>query len=184
MTLIFTSIWVGVSVLWDREFGFMKEILVAPISRISIVLGKALGGSTCAMIQGILLLLFGFLINVHIGIFQFILCLPVMFLISFGLVTIGLTIASLMDSFEGFNMIMSFIIMPMFFLSGALFPLKNVPVWLKILSIIDPLTYGVDTLRYIIDGISVFPVILNVLVLICFAILITFFGSLAFSKRE
>jgi ABC-2 type transport system permease protein len=138
MTLLFTSIFVGISVIWDRKFGFMKEILVAPISRVSIILGKALGGSTCAMIQGTLLLLFGFIIKVHLSIFSFILCLPIMFLISFGLVTTGFTIASLMDSLEGFNMIMSFVIMPMFFLSGALFPLKNVPSWLRSLSVVDP----------------------------------------------
>ena len=153
-TLLFTSMFMGISVLWDREFGFMKEILVAPISRTSVFLGKMIGDSTDAVIQGIIVFVLGLLLGIKLNIFTFLELLPIMLLITFGLVSIGLTLASFMGSLEGFGTIQSFINLPLFFLSGALFPLRgaSIPTWLQIASRLNPLTYGVDALRNVILG--------------------------------
>jgi len=140
MTLLFTSVFSGVSVIWDREFGFLKEILVAPVSRTTIVLGKALGSGTSALIQGTLLLPLSYLVGVHLPPLSILILIPTMVLISIGLVSVGLLIASLMTSMEGFNFIMSLVIMPMFFTSGALFPLTSAPAWLRYFSYINPMT--------------------------------------------
>ena len=186
MTLLFTSVWAGVSVIWDREFGFLKEILVAPVSRISIVIGKALGGGTSALLQGLILLPLSPLVGVHLGPYSFLLLLPIMILISVGLVSLGLTIASLLESMEGFSLIMSLVIMPMFFLSGALFPLTSSPDWLQVLSYMNPLSYGVDVLRWaILSGHDSFlPVYIEILVLVGFAALMISICSYTFSIKK
>ena len=121
--------------------------MVAPVSRTSIVIGKALGSGTSALIQGSILLPLSFLVGVHLSPLSYIILLPTMVLISIGLVCIGLLIASIITSMEGFNFIMSLVIMPMFFTSGALFPLTSAPDWLRGFSYVNPLTYGVDVLR-------------------------------------
>lgn len=184
MTLLFTSMRSGISVIWDREFGFLKEILVAPISRTSIVLGKALGGATTAIIQSTMLLLLSFIVGVHISPLDFVLIMPVMLLISLGFDGFGLFIASIIDSFEGFQTIMSFIIMPTFFLSGALFPLTNAPSWLKTLSLLNPLTYGVDAIRGIILSEGQFPILYDVLVLLVFSSFVLFITSWIFAIKK
>jgi len=140
----------GISVIWDKEFGFMKEILVAPISRFSIFLGKMFGDSTDALIQGTIVIFLGLALGMQIDPISFLTCLPVMLLITFGLVSIGLTIASFMGSLESFGAIQSFINLPLFFLSGALFPIQNLPDWMQTASKVNPLTYGVDALRNIL----------------------------------
>jgi ABC-2 type transport system permease protein len=121
-TLLFTSMFMGISVIWDKEFGFMKEILVAPISRFSIFIGKMFGDSTAAMLQGVIVFAFGFLLGIPFNPVTLLAALPVMLLITFGLVSIGLIIASFMGSLENFGAIQTFINLPLFFLSGALFP--------------------------------------------------------------
>ena len=148
-TLLFTSMFMGISVIWDRDFGFLKEILVAPISRFSLFLGKMIGDSTDAVIQGVIVFALGMLLGISVDPLAFLISLPIMLLITFGLVSIGLTIASFMGSLESFGAIQTFINLPIFFLSGALFPLsgplaENVPAWLPTVSTFDPLTYGVD----------------------------------------
>ena len=184
MTLLFTSMRSGISIIWDREFGFLKEILVAPISRTSIVLGKAMGGARNAIIQGTMLLLLSFVVGVHVTPLDFIIILPVMLLISLGFDGFGLFIASIIDSFEGFQTIMSFIIMPTFFLSGALFPLTNAPEWLRTLSLLNPLTYGVDAIRGIILNEGQFPVYYDVVVLIGFSGFVLFITSWIFNIKK
>ena len=171
MTLLFTSVFSGVSVIWDREFGFLKEIMVAPVSRPSIVIGKALGSGTSALIQGTILLPLSFLVGVHLSPLSFVILLPTMVLISIGLVSVGLLMASLMTSMEGFNFIMSLVIMPMFFTSGALFPLTSAPAWLRDFSYINPLTYGVDVLRWAAfsGADSILPIYIEFLILLLFA---------------
>ena len=171
MTLLFTSVFSGVSVIWDREFGFLKEILVAPVSRASIVIGKALGSGTSALIQGFILLPLSFLVGVHLSPVSFLILIPTMVLISIGLVCIGLLIASMITSMEGFNFIMSLVIMPMFFTSGALFPLSSAPAWLRNFSYVNPLTYGVDVLHWGTFGeaSSVLPIYAEYLILALFA---------------
>jgi len=186
MTLLFTSVWSGVSVIWDREFGFLKEILVAPVSRSSIVIGKALGGGTSALLQGFILLPLAPLVGVHLNPGSFLLLLPLMILISVGLVGIGLLIASLIESMEGFNLIMSLVIMPMFFLSGALFPLTSSPDWLQLASYLDPLAYGVDVLRWASFGVSnsFLPVYVEILILVGFAAAMISICSYTFSVKK
>lgn len=177
MTLLFTSIFSGVSVIWDRQFGFLKELLVAPISRTSIVLGKVFGGSTVSMVTAFIMLV----VMVFAGIINFsvmiLLSIVFMSLISMSFVSMGLILASKMKSMEGFQMIMSFLIMPIFFLSGALFPLENTPGWMQVASYFDPLTYGVDGLRGALIGRGLFPIALDLALLM--AITVTFIAIAA-----
>jgi ABC-2 type transport system permease protein len=188
-TLLFTSMFMGISVIWDREFGFMKEIMVAPISRVSIFLGKMLGDSTDAVVQGIIVFLLGFLLGFRLDVIVFLEVLPIMLLITFGLVSIGLTIASFMESLESFGVIQSFINLPLFFLSGALFPVRgeSVPVWLSTVSNFNPLTYGVDALRTIIlggDWQPLYPLYYSLAIICVFDVMMIVIGTYAFSRRK
>ncbi len=186
MTLLFTSVFSGISVIWDREFGFLKEILVAPVSRTSIVIGKALGSGTSALIQGSILLPLSFLVGVHLSPLSFLILIPTMVLISIGLVCIGLLIASMITSMEGFNLIMSLVIMPMFFTSGALFPLTSAPGWLRGFSYVNPLTYGVDALRWAtFSGTnSLLPIYVEFIILALFATAMIAVCSYTFNIRK
>lgn len=184
MTVLFSSLFSGVSVITDRQYGFLKEMFVAPISRSSIVFGKALGASTTAMIQGTIILLLAFILNIHLTLLTFIATLIIMIIMSLGLVGIGLFISAFMDSMEGFNLIMNFVVMPMFFLSGALFPITGLPEWLKSAVYINPLTYGVDALRYAVLGISSIPIYVDMIVIIVFATVMIVSSAYAFTKRE
>jgi ABC-2 type transport system permease protein len=186
MTLLFTSVFSGVSIIWDREFGFLKEILVAPVSRAAIVIGKALGSGTSALIQGTILLPLSYLVGVHLSAVSLVILLPTMVLISIGLVSVGLLIASLMTSLEGFNFIMSLVIMPMFFTSGALFPLTSAPVWLRDFSYINPLTYGVDVLRWasFSGSNTLLPIYVEFVILILFATAMIAACSYTFGLRK
>ncbi len=182
MIILFTSMFSGLSVIWDRQFGFLKEILVAPVSRTCIMLGKTLGGATVALINALLMLLLAAAIgavSIGLGVFP---ALLFMLLTAVCFVSIGLIIASRMRSMEGFQMIMSFIIMPIFFLSGALFPLSNAPAWMRYASYFDPLTYGVDGLRASLVGVNFLPVWVDFTALACFSVLLLMIGSYVFSK--
>ncbi len=185
--MLFTAMFMGVSVIWDREFGFLKEILVSPVSRPSIFLGKMLGVSTDVMLQGIIIFPFAFLIGASIDLSIFVQALPIMLLITVGLTCIGLTFASLLKSFEGFGLIQTFINLPMFFLSGALFPLSNVPQWLLWVSYANPLTYGVDALRTVMMGgawVPLFPMYANIGILLAFDAMMFTVGIYAFGRTE
>jgi ABC-2 type transport system permease protein len=186
-TLLFTSMFMGISVIWDRQFGFLKEILVAPISRVSIFTGKMLGVSTDSMIQGLIVLMLGFVIGVNITLSTVIAVLPLMLLVTLGMVCIGLTLASFMNSLESYGTIMTFVNLPMFLLSGALFPVNNLSSWLKWVVYINPLTYGVDALRAVILGgtyISPFSIQVDVLYLFIFDAVMILVGTYAFSLRK
>jgi ABC-2 type transport system permease protein len=188
-TLLFTSMFMGISVIWDREFGFLKEILVAPISHLSVFLGKMLGDSTDAVIQGIIVFVLGLLLGITLNPLIFLEALPVMILITFGLVGVGLTVASFIESLESFGVIQSFINLPLFFLSGAVFPIgTTVPPWLQIASKLDPLTYGVNALRTIVLGDEWLPthppVYFNLLIVCIFDVVMMTIGTLAFSRRK
>lgn len=188
-TLLFTSMFMGISVIWDKEFGFMKEILVAPVSRFSIFLGKMVGDSTDALIQGIIVLFLGLAIGIGVDPITFIAAIPVMLLITFGLVSVGLTIASIMGSLESFGAIQSFINLPMFFLSGALFQVQSLPSWMQDIAKLDPLTYGVDALRNIILGgawqpYQLQPLIVDLAVIGVFDLLMIAIGTWAFSRMK
>ena len=185
MVMLFTSIFSGISIIWDRQFGFLKEILVAPVSRTSIVLGKTVGGATVALISGLIMFVIATLLGViklSTGLVALPLAIIFMFLTAVTFVSLGLAMASRMKSMEGFQMIMSFIVMPIFFLSGALFPIQNTPQWMQTASIFDPLSYGVDGLRGAFVGASIFPLWLDLAGLFIFAAIFVMVGSYAFKK--
>ncbi len=184
MNLIFAAMQSTVSIIWDREFGFLKEVLVAPIPRTSIVLGKTLSGSTVALIEGLFVLAFAPVIKINISPARLLLLLPLMFLIAFACTSLGIVIAARMTSFEGFGVISNFVIMPMFFLSGAMFPINNLPSWINLFVRLNPLTYGVDLLRRVILGIEVFPLPLDFLCLIIFAAVMLSIGVFEFNRRS
>ncbi len=184
MTVLFTSIFSAVSIVWDREFGFLKEVLVAPVSRWSIVIGKALGGSTVAMLQGCLIFLLAPAVGIRISIPVIIYTLPTMFLIALSMTSLGILIAARMKEMEGFQMIVNFIIMPIFFLSGALFPLDRLPKWLSILTRIDPLTYGVDLLRGIIIDVHAFPLPMDLAVVLLFTVIMEAIAVIEFGMSD
>jgi ABC-2 type transport system permease protein len=155
MAVLFAAMESSISVVSDREFGFLHEMLVAPVSRASIVLGKTLGGSTVAMVQGALILVFAPFIGISLNVGLVITLMLEMLVLAFSTASLGILIASLMQSMESYHMVQQFILMPMFFLSGAFFPLNNIPGWLAFLSRLDPVTYGVDPLRQaIISGMN------------------------------
>jgi ABC-2 type transport system permease protein len=192
-TLLFTSMFMGISVIWDKEFGFMKEILVAPISRFSLFLGKMVGDSTDAFIQGIIVFVIGIGLGIPIDPVTFLLALPIMVLITFGLVSIGLTIASFMGSLESFGAIQTFINLPLFFLSGAIFPLKgpgiSLPSWLTVASAVNPLTYGVDALRNVTLGgawvtLQIQPLWVDLGVVALFDLIMIGIGTWAFTRMK
>lgn len=149
MTILFASIFSTISIVWDREFGFLREILVAPISRLSIVFGKALSGTVLSTIQVMMILLLFPFIGLKLTFSQILITILISIPVSFGITSLGIFIASLLESFESFNVVMNFIIMPMFFLSGAMYPVNLLPPVLKMAALINPLTYGIDAMRNI-----------------------------------
>jgi ABC-2 type transport system permease protein len=186
-TLLFTAMFMGISVIWDKQFGFMKEILVAPISRLSIYIGKMLGVGTSSMIQGIIVLFLGFLIGIPLSVIMFAEIIPLMILITIGVVCIGLVIASVLNSLENFGAIVTFVNMPMFFLSGALFPVATLPAWLKWVFYINPLTYSVDALRAITMGsqwTTIFPLWVDIAIIVAFDVAMIVVGSYLFSRTK
>ncbi|WP_243236878.1 ABC transporter permease [Heliobacterium chlorum] len=147
MSVLFTSMFSGISIIWDREFGFLKEILVAPVPRWAISVGKALGIGTIVSLQGMILLILSPLAGLSLTLWTGLKVLPICALVGFAIGLLGISIAGRMESMQGFQLISNFLTMPMFFLSGAMFPLHSAPQWLQVLMVIDPLTYGVDALR-------------------------------------
>ena len=185
MSLLFSSTFGGLSVLWDREFGFLKEIMVAPVTRVSIVMGRIAGGVTTALIQGLLILGISYLMGFRMNSFLSLgMTVVFMVLISVAFLGLGLIFASKMKDMQGFSIVMNFVIFPLFFLSGALYPLDNFPAWLKYISHLDPLTYGVDGLRGVLIGISSYPVFINFLTMLAFSLLMIFLGAYFFEKSE
>jgi len=165
--IIFMAVFSGVELIWDRQFGFLKETLVAPISRLEIILGKTLGGATVATLQGIIVLILTILFGFRpVNWFYLPLAVAVMFLTALLYTALGTAIASTMEEYHGFQLIMHFLVMPTFFLSGALFPLNNTPSAIKRISQFNPLTYGVDALRQLLVGRGVFTLTIDILVLI------------------
>ena len=161
MAVLFTAIFSAVSIVWDREFGFLKEVMVAPVSRTAVALGKVAGGSTVAVFQGIIVLLFAPLIGVKVGWYEIVAVSALMLLLAIVMTAFGILVAARQKTMEGFQMVMQFLMMPMFFLSGAFFPLKGLPGWMSFLSRIDPVTYGVDAIRQEALGRTMAPDVLS-----------------------
>src|SRR6202022_1341252 len=150
MSILFTAIFGAMSIVWDREFGFLKEVLVAPIDRWAVAIGKALGSTTQAMVQGLIILILAPFIGVKLSFVTVIEIIPLAAVLAFGLSSLGVAIASMMRSLQGFQVVMNFLMMPMFFLSGALFPLTNLPGWMTVLTRLNPASYGIDPLRRVV----------------------------------
>ncbi len=195
MILLFASMGAGISVLWDKQFGFLKEIMVAPVSRHTIVLGKTLGGVTTALFQAVFILVLALPLGLELtgidaqpsfGGYSLGFLLAVLFMILIGLTFTGLGVAfaSRMKDFQGFQFVWNFLVMPVFLTSGALFPLEVFPQWLQYLSYINPLTYGVDGLRGSLIATSVFPISLDFAVLLGTSIITIALAAYLFTRTE
>ena len=185
MSVFFTSMFSGIQIIWDKQFGFLKETLVAPVSRIKIMIGQTIGGATTSLIQGLLILIVslfvaGFISNIP----GFLIAIIFMVLIGISFTAFGIAIASRMEDMQGFQLIMNFIIFPIIGLSGAFFPLNNLPIWLKALTRIDPLTYGVEGVRYGLLGTSQINPIFSLIFMSAFAVIMIIIGALLFNKLE
>ncbi len=185
MAIIFSAMFAGIEVIWDRQFGFLKETLVAPVSRVYIALGRTLGGATIALFQGALV----FIISLFVGFrpHSWLMLVPalfVMFLIATLFTALGTAIATRMRDMQAFPIIMNFIMMPLFFLSGSLFPIEGLPKGLGIVVKLNPLTYGMDALRGLFTGISHFALTTDVLVLFVFTLGTLAAATFLFTKIE
>jgi ABC-2 type transport system permease protein len=185
MGILFNAVFSGMEIIWDKQFGFLKETLVAPVSRTKIMIGRTLGGATVAVIQGIVV----FIITLFVGfratsIGGFFLSLVFMILIALLFTSIGTAIASVLEDMQGFGLIVNFFIMPIFFLSGALFPLTGLPTVVAFLAKIDPLTFGVDAIRGTLVGGNYFSLGTDALVLTIITATFVAVGSYLFSRIE
>jgi ABC-2 type transport system permease protein len=184
MTVLFTSVFSAVSIIWDRQFGFLREILVAPVSRTSVAIGKTLSGCFQSMIQGAIILGLSPLVDVHLTVPIIVQVLLLIFLASFALTSLGLLIASRMESHEGFNIVMNFLVMPMFLLSGAFFPMQGLPAWMKTVVAVNPLGYAVDALRGVILGLNEHALSTDIFFMVGFAVIMTVLAVTAFNKES
>ena len=185
MAILFSSIFFGVYIVWDKKIDFLKEVLISPLNRITIFFGKVLGGATDGLIQSLILIVLGVaFFGIVFSVSSFILTIILVFLLTIGVVSIGLTIGAYMSSPEGFGLISSFVIFPLFFLSGALFPVSNLPSWMSFIVRVNPLTYGVDALRGVILGVSAFSLLFDLAVLIVFDVIMIVIGSVSFNNMK
>jgi len=184
MNVLFTSIFTGMEIIWDKQFGFLKETFVAPISRFEILFGKVLGGATVAMIQGLLV----FLITIIFGFRPHIATLPLalvfLFLVALMASTLGAAIAARLDDMQGFPLIFNFVVQPLFYLSGAIFPLQNLPAALTAVTNINPFSYGVDSLRFALGGAYIFSPWLSFAVLTIVTLIILGIGAYQFNRVQ
>ncbi len=185
MTILFSSVFSGIGLLWDRQFGFLKETLVAPVPRIQIMIGRTFGAATVAVIQGLLVAIVCFLAGFRVTNFKFVpLALVFMVLIACVFAALGTAIGSVLQNFQGFQLIMNFVVMPIFFLSGALYPLDNLPKAFSYVTAVDPLAYGVDALRSTLIGTTYFGITLDLIVLVAVAGVFLAVGRHLFSKIQ
>lgn len=152
MTVLMSSFMAGISVVWDREFGFLKEVLVAPISRASVAIGKTLGAATVALLQGMIILLFAPLIGVSFSAWTILALLPLMLLLAVSMGSLGILLATRIRSMEAFQAVMQMLMFPIVFLSGVFFPLEGLPAWMSVVVKINPATYGIAPIRQVILG--------------------------------
>jgi len=184
MSIIFTSVFFGSYIIWDRKFDFLKSVMVAPVSRGSVFIGKTLGGMTNSLIQAAILLVIGVAIGISFTLLSLVQIVAIILLLSFGLTSLGLALGSYMYSLEGFQMIVSFVVFPIFFLSGALYPLDNLPSWLSMLTAIDPATYAVDAMRNAMLGIGSHSFAIDLAALTGYTFVLGFFGIFSFGRMK
>lgn len=185
MSILFTAIFFGIEIIWDRQFGFLKETLVAPMPRFNIMMARTMGGATVATFQGLLVMIISFFFGFHPE--NWLMIIPailVMFLIALLFTAMGTMIASRMEDMQGFHLVMNLLVMPIFFLSGALFPLEGLPKALDVVARIDPLSYGVDLLRGVLIDESYYGVGLDLVVLFIMAFLFIWLGSYFFKRIQ
>lgn len=190
MTILFSSIFSSISIVWDREFGFMKEMLVAPISRLSIVVGKAISGTLISVAQAVIIMLLIPFLGIHLTMLQFLEVVGVSVLVSFCITSLGILIAARLTSFDGFNIIMNFLVMPMLFLSGAMYPVTSMPPALRYVTHLNPLTYGIDAFKHVLLRDSTpplgpeFPITLDLAVVASVSVIMLTLAALSFRKKE
>lgn len=184
MTILFSSVFFGLYIVWDKKIDFFKEVLVAPLSRTTIFAGKMMGGSIDALLQGLAMLLFGIFLGINYSVTRIVLSFAFMFVLAAALVSLGLILGSNMESVEGFQLVISFLVFPMFFFSGALFPIDNLPHYLLIFTLIDPVTYAVDGLRGVLLGTAQLPIAIDFLILTGFAIVLIGLGTWCFQRLK
>jgi ABC-2 type transport system permease protein len=185
MTVLFSSMFSGIALLWDRQFGFLKETLVAPVPRLWIMAGRTLGGATVATAQGLLIFLVSLVAGFRpVSLWALPVALAVLVLTAMVFAALGTAIGSTLKDMQGFQLVMNFMVMPIFFLSGALYPLANLPKALAVLTRLDPLTYGVDGVRGALIGVTHFGIAFDALALAGVAVLLLGVGAWRFSKIE
>jgi ABC-2 type transport system permease protein len=185
MTLLFTAAYAGMSVIMDKQFGFLKEVMVTPASRISIVLGMISGSATTSIIQALIIMMMSVLLGFRLPFISAILSsVVIMVLISMIFINIGLILSSVLKDFHGFSTVINFIAFPLFLLSGALFPVSNLPAPIRILAYFDPLTYGVDALRGVLIGHCEFSIVLDVCILLTLSVLMVCASVYFFQRAE
>jgi ABC-2 type transport system permease protein len=183
MSVLFTSVFSGIQIIWDKQFGFLKETLVAPVSRLEIMLGQTLGGATTAVLQGFMILILSLFIGLKVSNpAGFLIALGFMVMIGISFTAFGIAIASRMEDMTGFQLIMNFVVFPIFGLSGALFPISSLPEWLVPVTLLDPLTYGVEGIRFGLTGVSQVNPVVCAGVIGGFAVLMTVLGAFLFRK--
>ena len=187
MTILFSSIFSALSIIWDKEFGMMKEILVAPVSRFTVVIGKALSGTLISVIQTIIILMLIPFLGIEMDLLSICYAVAIAVLLSFCISSLGIVIATFYESFESFSVIMNFIIMPMFFLSGAMYPVNKLPEILQAITRLNPLTYGVDALKHVLlgeSGIVDFPIVTDISVLVVSSIVFVAAAAILFERKK
>ncbi len=185
MSVIFSSVFFGSYIIWDKKFDFLKSVMVAPVRRSTIFIGKTLGGMTTSIIQVSILLTIGLPLGIHYSVGSLILTIGLILLLSFGLTSLGLTIGSFMESLEGFQLIVSFVVFPLYFLSGALFPLNHIPTWLSIISSFDPATYAVESIRAVMLNIpGKYPINIDIGILVMSTVILGIIGILSFKRMK
>ncbi|MBI5587775.1 MAG: ABC transporter permease [Deltaproteobacteria bacterium] len=189
MTILFSSVFSTISVVWDREFGFLREMLVSPVSRVTIVFGKLISGTTLSVLQGAALLFVAPFLGLSLGLDGVIYMIALMFLVALSITAMGLFVASFLSSLEGFNVIMNFIVLPMFFLSGALYPVGSLPTVIRMFTYINPLCYGVDSFKHILlpgGGrlVAEFPMYVDIMFVAVFSVVFTFLSALVFERKK
>jgi ABC-2 type transport system permease protein len=186
MSVLFTSMFSGIQIIWDKQFGFLKETLVAPISRLEIMLGQTFGGATTSVIQGLLTLIIALLVGsgLHITPLGFLIAVGFMTLMGVAFTALGIAFASKMDDMHGFQLIMNFFIFPIFGLSGAMFPITSLPGWVRVLTYIDPMTYAVQGIRYGLLGSSEINPVASFAVLLGFTVATMLLGQYLFKKTK
>lgn len=185
MSVLFASLFSGVSIIWERELGILKGILISPVNRFFVSLGKAVGGVTIAIIQGTLVLIIAMFIGVkYVSPSGVLASIAIMFLSGIGFNGLGIALASKIESHEGFQMIMGFLTMPLVLLSGAFFPISDLPGWLKSLVYLNPLTYGVEAPRWCLSGSSTIPISLSITVITLFSVAMLGIAGKLFGKMR